>query len=189
MCCEVMTNVLYSLSRTALGMQSLTQPLIERLYDDERGLFLPLARRGARADATLRPTATTIAALTPLALPDLPPEIGHRLVAHLLDSRQFHSAVAPPSVSLSDPAFSVHDRGRFGAYPARYWRGPTWVNTAWLCWRGLRRLGYEQAAAELAGGLARAIARSGLREYYNPFTGAGMGARDFAWSTLILEML
>jgi hypothetical protein len=190
-CCEVMTNVLYSLSRTALGMGSLTQPLIRRLYDEERGLFLPLARRGAAEGAMLHPTATatTIAALTPLALPDLPPEIGHRLVAHLLDTRQFHSAVAPPSVSLSDPAFSVHDRGRLRIFPARYWRGPTWVNTAWLCWRGLRRLGYEQTAAELAGGLADAIARSGLREYYNPFTGAGMGARDFAWSTLILEML
>jgi hypothetical protein len=190
-CCEVMTNVLYSLSRTALGMGSLTQPLIRRLYDEERGLFLPLARRGAAEGAMLHltATATTIAALTPLALPDLPPEIGHRLVAHLLDTRQFHSAVAPPSVSLSDPAFSVHDRGRLRIFPARYWRGPTWVNTAWLCWRGLRRLGYEQTAAELAGGLADAIARSGLREYYNPFTGAGMGARDFAWSTLILEML
>ncbi len=196
-CCEVTTNVLYSLSRSALGMGSLTGSLIERLYDEERGLFLPLARRGPgnrdgvddHGLTTTRPTAATIAALTPLALPDLPPQIGHRLVAHLLDDRQFHSPVAPPSVSRSDPAFSVHDRGRLGILPARYWRGPTWVNTAWLCWRGLRRLGYEQAAAELAGGLAGAIARSGLREYYDPFTGSGMGAREFAWSTLILEML
>ena len=37
--------------------------------------------------------------------------------------------------------------------------------------------------------VATAIQASGLREYYHPFTGAGMGAGDFAWSTLILEML
>jgi hypothetical protein len=185
-CCEVTTNVLWSLSRTALGMGSLTDQIIERLYDPRRGLFLPLARPDP---FTSRAPAVTIAALTPLALPDLPREIGHRLAAHLLDPRRFWSPVAPPSVSLADRAFSVHDRGRLGILPARYWRGPTWVNTAWLCWRGLRRLGYDEAARTLAARLIGAIARSGLREYYHPLTGAGMGARDFAWSTLILEML
>jgi hypothetical protein len=33
------------------------------------------------------------------------------------------------------------------------------------------------------------MAPAGVREYYHPFTGAGMGARDFGWSTLTLEML
>ena len=183
-CCEVVTNVLYSLSRSALGLQSLTERLIERTYDDARGLFLPLAR-----PAPVHPAATTIAALTPLALPDLPPEIGHRLVAHLLSESEFWTAVPPTSVSLEEPAFTVQDRGRFGIRPARYWRGPTWVNTAWLCWLGLRRLGYEQPARELGRRLAAAVAASGLREYYNPFTGGGMGAQDFAWSTLVLEMI
>jgi glycogen debranching enzyme len=70
----------------------------------------------------------------------------------------------------------------------RYWRGPTWVNTAWLCWMGLVRLGYDEAAAELAQRLAGAVAAAGLREYYDPRTGAGMGAREFGWSSLILEL-
>ena len=185
-CCEVATNVLYSLSRTALGEGSLTDRLVERCYDAERGLFLPVARAG-RVES--RSGATTIAALTPLALPDLPEAIGHRLVAHLLDEREFWAPVAPPSVSLADPAFTLRDRGPLGVLWGRYWRGPTWVNTAWLCWLGLRRLGYATQAAELGDRLAAAIAGAGLREYYDPFTGAGMGARDFAWSTLILEML
>jgi hypothetical protein len=38
-------------------------------------------------------------------------------------------------------------------------------------------------------GLAGAITAAGLREYYNPFTGRGMGAVDFGWSTLIMEMV
>jgi hypothetical protein len=186
-CCEVLTNVLYSLSRSALGLPSLTEALVARHYDERRGLFLPRARAGGR-ELDLSRAAATIAALTPLALPDLPEAIGHRLAAHLLDEREFFSEIPPPSVSLADPQFTLRDRGRLGITWARYWRGPTWVNTAWLCWLGLRRLGYTEPARELAGRLASAIATSGLREYYDPHTGAGMGARDFGWSTLILEM-
>jgi len=33
------------------------------------------------------------------------------------------------------------------------------------------------------------VSRSGFREYYNPLTGTGYGARGFAWSTLIVDML
>ena len=182
-CCEVLTNVLYNLSRLALGQPSLTQTLIERCYDRERGLFLPLAR-----PVTDRIPAITIAALSPLALPDLPDEIGQRLIReHLLAPERFWLAVAPPSVSLEDPSFSVRDRGWL--HQRRYWRGPTWINTAWLCWLGLKRLGYERHAAELAQGLAATILRSGLREYYDPRTGRGMGATSFGWSSLILEMV
>jgi hypothetical protein len=189
-CCEVLTNVLYSLSRSALGLESLTEVMVERLYDPARGLFLPRARHG-RPGATVeqRPPVATIAALTPLALADLPDEIGHRLVAHLLDERAFRTPVAPPSVSIAERTFSRRDRALGGRAPARYWRGPTWVNTAWLCSLGLRRLGYAAEADALADGLAQAIVREGLREYYDPLTGAGMGAREFAWSSLILEML
>jgi hypothetical protein len=181
-CCEVTTNVLYNLSRLAMGQSSLTDALVERTYDEHAGLFVPVARPQPR-----RRPATTIAALTPLALPDLPDEIGHRLVReHLLDPSSFWTTVPPPSVSVSDPGFSVRDTG--GLRQRRYWRGPTWVNTAWLCWLGLVRLGYEEQADQLAERVANAVAASGLREYYDPNTGAGMGARDFAWSSLVLEM-
>jgi hypothetical protein len=37
--------------------------------------------------------------------------------------------------------------------------------------------------------LGSAVAAEGLREYYDPYTGRGMGAKDFAWSSLIIEML
>jgi hypothetical protein len=56
-------------------------------------------------------------------------------------------------------------------------------------WLGLVRLGYEEPAQEMANRLARAIAAAGLREYYDPFTGAGMGAHSFTWSALLMEML
>ena len=51
--CEVVTNVLYALSQLALGRPSLTPTLVERLYDEQRGLFrdlvLPAAERPAAA--------------------------------------------------------------------------------------------------------------------------------------------
>jgi hypothetical protein len=182
-CCEVVTNVLYSLSRRALGLPSLTEALIARTYDESRGLFLPRARPEPR-----QTPAVTIAALAPLALPDLPEAIGRRLVEeHLLDDGRFWLAVPPPSVSAADASFTLKDTGRLGV--RRYWRGPTWINTAWLVWLGLVRLGYAEPAEELADRIGAVVAGQGLREYYNPFTGAGMGAVDFGWSTLVLELL
>ena len=181
-CCEVMTNVLHNLSRLALGRSSLTPTIIERLYDPETGLFWPRSRPAPR-----RPVPLTWAALAPLALPDLPEDIGRRLIEeHLLDPSRFWLSVAPPSVARSDPTFSLRDRELLGA--RRYWRGPTWVNAAWLLWLGLVRLGYDEHASELTLGLANAVATEGLNEYYGPYDGRGMGSRDFAWSTLILEM-
>ena len=54
---------------------------------------------------------------------------------------------------------------------------------------GLVRLGYTEAAVALSTRLGEAVAAAGLREYYDPYTGRGMGASDFGWSSLILEML
>ena len=51
------------------------------------------------------------------------------------------------------------------------------------------RLGYQLQADELAARLRSAIAAAGLREYYDPYTGRGMGAASFGWSTLILELI
>jgi hypothetical protein len=182
-CCEVLTNVIYNLSRLALGLPSTTEALIERTYDEGRGLFLPQARPQPRTIP-----AATIAALTPLALPDLPETIGRRLVEeHLLDTEQFWLPIPPPSVSRADPSFALKDTGLFGQ--RRYWRGPTWINTAWLVWLGLVRLGYGQPAQLLAECLGATVASQGLREYYHPYSGAGMGADRFGWSSLVLELL
>jgi glycogen debranching enzyme len=89
-------------------------------------------------------------------------------------------------VSVSDPAFSLRDTVLPGL--RRYWRGPTWINAAWLLWLGLVRLGYKDQASELAGRLARAILANRLREYYHSYSGRGMGAREFAWSALAIEL-
>lgn len=179
--CETVVNTLWSLSLQALGRPSATPALVERLWDERRGLFLDEAQPGGE-----RPAVLTWAALAPLALPDLPEEIGRRLVEeHLLDSSQFLTPVAPPSVAVSEPSY---EPGGGRGPIRRYWRGPTWVNAAWLLWLGLRRLGYDEAAEQMATGLIGAVEREGLREYYDPRTGKGLGAKDFAWSALVAEL-
>ena len=179
--CEVSTNVLWGLARLAMGETSITPALVDRLWDERRGLFLDEAQPGG-----LRPAVETWAALAPLALPDLPEEIGRRLVEeHLLDPRRFWLPVPPPSVSAAEPSF---EPGRGPGWKRRYWRGPTWVNAAWMLWIGLVRLGYRAQAEEMARRLGEAALSQGLREYYHPRTGEGLGAPDFAWTSLILEM-
>ena len=180
--CEVVVNVLWCLSLIAAGRPSVTPAIVSRLYDERRGLFFDEA-----LPSGLRPAVETWAALAPLALPDLPEEIGRRLVdEHLLDRRRFWLPVPPPSVAATEPAFDPGS-GRSGLV-RRYWRGATWVNAAWLVWIGLRRLGYSSEADALADALARTVLREGLWEYYDPFDGRGHAARDFAWSSLVVEM-
>jgi hypothetical protein len=184
--CGTAANVLHNLSRLALGRPSLTPTILERLYDERRGLFHQLVRTRAHRGPSAHPVETW-AALSPLALPDLPEDVGRRLVEeHLLDPERFWLPIAPPSVSATEPGFSRRDHFLF---LRRYWRGPTWVNAAWLLWLGLVRLGYREQAAEMTARLAAAVGREGLREYYDPFTGRGMGARNFSWSALVLEMV
>lgn len=184
--CGTAINVLHGLSRLALGRPSITPALIERLYDERRGCFRQLVRRRGRTDAPRRPVLTW-SALSPLALPDLPEEIGRRLVEqHLLDRESFWLPVPPPSVSARERPFSLKDRFLL---LRRYWRGPTWVNAAWLLWLGLVRLGYAEEAAQMADAIGTAVEAGGLREYYDPFTGAGMGATGFSWSALVMELL
>jgi len=180
--CETLVNTLWSLSLQALGRPSATAMLVERLWDERRGLFLDEVQPGGG-----RPNVVTWAALAPLALPDLPEAIGRRIVEErLLDEGEFLTPVCPPSVAASERSY---EPGGSRGPVRRYWRGPVWINSAWLLWQGMRRLGYDDAAARMARGIAGAVEREGLREYYDPRTGAGLGARDFAWSTLVAELV
>ncbi|HSR93869.1 MAG TPA: hypothetical protein VLK56_03300, partial [Solirubrobacterales bacterium] len=150
--CEVLVNTMWSLSLQSMGRPSATPALIERLWDERRGLFVDEAQPGG-----LRPAPVTWASLAPLALADLPEAIGRRLVEeHLLNPAEFLTPVAPPSVASDDPGYEP-DGGRGPI--RRYWRGPTWINSAWMAWLGLRRLGYEAEANQLADGLIHAVAR------------------------------
>jgi glycogen debranching enzyme len=156
------------------------QALVERCWDERRGLFFDLAGRRERPI-----DVSTWAALTPLALGDAIPEAMRVRVVeeHLLHPRRYATPYGIPSVALEEPAF------RPGFDRWRTWRGPAWVNAAWLLVPALDELGYREAADRIVTSLARAAARHGFREYYDPRTGRGHGATQFGWSTLIVDLL
>ena len=82
---------------------------------------------------------------------------------------------------MNDPAF----------YPKEtyaLWRGPTWPVINWFLFKHMRIKGFEGDANSLYRSTIDLIARSGFREYYNPFTGEGYGAEDFTWSGLVVDM-
>jgi hypothetical protein len=50
-------------------------------------------------------------------------------------------------------------------------------------------LGYDDQASVIAPAITEAVSREGRREFYDPHTGRGMGAHEFGWSALALELL
>jgi hypothetical protein len=183
--CEVMTNVAWALSEHALGRPSPTPALVERLYDPRRGRFADDVRHAVRPTPPAhRPV--TWDTLAPLALPDLPDPIAQRLVHEVLRAPRFDGGLPLPAVALDDPTHSSRETW-WGRH--RHWRGPSWVNSAWLVSLGLRRLGLDDEADRMAARLLPVVAREGFREYYEARLGYGMGARDFGWSTLLCELV
>ena len=87
-------------------------------------------------------------------------------------------------MSAAEPAFRPGDTGR----PLRrYWRGPTWLFATRFAVDGLLRAGREDAARDLAARTAALVLREGFREYYDPYTGRGLGARAFGVSAIALD--
>jgi glycogen debranching enzyme len=66
-----------------------------------------------------------------------------------------------------------------------YWRGPVWANITWLAAHGLDLHGEPRAAQALRSRMLFAIEGDGMREYFAPESGRGLGARDFAWTAAL----
>ncbi|HLJ62048.1 MAG TPA: trehalase family glycosidase [bacterium] len=74
--------------------------------------------------------------------------------------------------------------------PARYWRGPAWVNTNWFVVRGLEELGLRDDASALADATIDLVRRAGWCEYFHASTGEGLGGGDFSWTAaLVVDLL
>jgi hypothetical protein len=66
-----------------------------------------------------------------------------------------------------------------------YWRGPVWANITWLAAHGLALHGERRASEALRAHMMVAIDGGGMREYFAPESGRGLGARDFAWTAAL----
>jgi hypothetical protein len=55
----------------------------------------------------------------------------------------------------------------------------------WLCALALEGHGERALAAELRRRMAQAVEGGGMREYFAPESGRGLGARDFTWTAAL----
>jgi hypothetical protein len=120
----------------------------------------------------------------PLLDTELPRDLVEAIAGELTSSH----FDAPPAVShYLVPSYDLGGR-EFDR--RRYWRGPVWINTNWLLWRGLRQHGQAALAREIEDSTVDLVERSGFREYFDPFTGEGYGSQDFSWTAaLLIDML
>ncbi len=111
---------------------------------------------------------------------------------YLLDKKQFMAEFVVPTASLDDPSFNPDApeiKGSAKVKPTDLsWRGPIWMATNWFVYKGLRRYGFKKEAALILKSSLSLLEKSGFREYYHPKTGEGMGARNFSWGGLVLDM-
>ncbi|MFC4017168.1 hypothetical protein ACFOW4_04310 [Micromonospora sp. GCM10011542] len=156
----------------------ITEALLRRLYDPATGTFQP---RDLRTDRLV--PARTVLGLMPLILPDLPPRQVEGLVVEACSER---FGVA----RRMDRPLPSHDRTAPDFEPLRYWRGPSWLNVAWLLRRGLLAHGYPELAGGLRRSMIQLVAGAGCHEYFHPDTGAGLGSPAFGWTAaLLLDLL
>jgi glycogen debranching enzyme len=156
----------------------LTQALVDVLFDDVTGTFVAY---DAVDGSQIR--RRTVAGVVPIVLAGLPADTVRALAAQLT-SHHFglldDAITGVPSYDLRATDFDSQ----------LYWRGPTWLNTTWLVWRGLRAHGLDEMSDMLATAMLELAHTSGFREYFDPHTRSGHGTREFGWSAaLILDVL
>ena len=156
----------------------ITEALVSRLFDPVTGTFRP---RDVRTDRLV--PARTVLGLVPLILPDLP---AHHVRAVLAEACSPRFGLA----ARMDRPLPTHDRTAPDFEPLRYWRGPSWLNTNWMLWQGLRAHHRADLAAGLRESMLDLVDAAGCHEYFHPDTGAGLGSPAFSWTAaLVLDAL
>jgi hypothetical protein len=154
-----------------------TASMLDKMLDRANGGFLSLIGNDER-----RAQPVTIGAIVPLVMPNIPQDIVDEIVErHILRRDKFWLRYPLPSVAATEQTFNPREAKLI-------WRGPTWINTNWMVWRGMRAHGHSESAEHLAARTVELVATQGLFEFYNPLSGQGMGARSFGWSALALDM-
>ena len=158
------------------------EALVKKCYSKKDAFFYDLSGRDEKIARV-----KTIKGLFPIIL-DLPKSIIANVVKnHLLNSEEFFSVYPIPTVAMTEPSFSPSPL--IVRNEPVIWRGPTWINTNWFLYNGLKKHGFDDEAEHIKNKSVQMIEKSGFREFFNPFSGEGYGAHNFSWSTLIVDML
>lgn len=95
-------------------------------------------------------------------------------LAEAIDDTAYGGRCGPAGVHRDEPCFA----------PTTYWRGPAWPQLTYLLWVAAARRADVPTAGRLATALVEGATRSGFAEYWEPDTGAPLGARPQSWATV-----
>lgn len=99
-------------------------------------------------------------------------------LSQLTDPTRFGAPFGPGNVARTHPAYD----------PGTYWRGPAWPPLSYLFGIALRRWGRTDEGTVVGRSTVAAALANGWAEYWNPETGAGLGAAPQTWTGLALLM-
>ncbi|WP_017734001.1 amylo-alpha-1,6-glucosidase [Nafulsella turpanensis] len=160
-----------------LGEQ-VSRSILEVMYDKKDAAFYDVYGKENTKIKILTPTI-----FYPVVLKSLPKEVKEKVITkHFFNSEEFDTPFPIPSVAKNHPSFDP-------TASMYIWRGPTWILNNWFMHQFLMENGYEKESNRLIDSIRNLIEKSGFREYYNPFTGEGYGAKDFTWAGLVLDMI
>ncbi|MBX9851243.1 MAG: trehalase-like protein [Cytophagaceae bacterium] len=158
--------------------EQVRRSIVEVMYDEKDAAFYDVYGKENIKLKVLTPTI-----FFPVIIEGMPEEIGKKVIeTHLFNKSEFDVAYPIPSVAINHPAFNPNES-------MYIWRGPTWVVYNWFLHQYLMEKGYRKEATRIVESIKELIRKSGFREYYNPFTGEGYGAKDFTWSGLVVDMM
>lgn len=99
--------------------------------------------------------------------------------AELADPAAFAAPCGPRGVHVDEPSFE----------PTRYWRGPAWPQLTYLSWVAATSRREPALADALVRSMVSGALRSGFSEYWEPESGAPLGAAPQSWTALSCAMV
>ncbi|AVR46549.1 trehalase-like protein [Christiangramia fulva] len=158
--------------------EKVTQAILKLMYHEKDAAFYDLYGKNNEPIRILTPTI-----FYPVVLEGIPAEIKTSVIKeHFFNKDEFQSKYPIPSVAMKESAFNPNES-------VYIWRGPTWIVNNWFLHKFLMENEYSREARSMVESIKTLIAKSGFREYYNPFTGEGYGAKEFTWAGLVADMM
>jgi len=97
---------------------------------------------------------------------------------YLNNADEFATPFGVPTVPKSEKSYD----------PDGFWRGPVWMASNWVLYHAFSDYGYTDEAEKIRTDSLALLEKSGFRERFNPETGEGLGAHQFTWGALVLDM-
>lgn len=152
--------------------------MIDKMYDKQDKAFYDISAKNCERLKILTPTI-----FFPVIIDGMPEDICREVIdTHFFNKDEFHTKYPIPSLAINDSAFNP-EKSMY------IWRGPTWIFNNWFMHQFFLEKGNEKEAQHLLNAIIKLTRQSGYREYYNPFTGEGYGAKNFTWGGLTLDMI